>query len=635
MSSTGIETVEAVTPADPRLEPPRAARHAPGVVLAVGLAVTGALVFLTVRDVRQGRERAFERAARDARTAIERRVAFYGETLFGLRSLFAVDRPVTRVEFNRYVELVGAQSRAPGALAITFNRRVSRAGLAQYENGVRRDGSLNGVGYPGFRVHPDTDAAELFVVEYVEPMSGNEAALGFDVGSESVRRQAVHEARDNGEPVATAPIELVQGGRGFLLFLAVYDRASIPVTAPARRRAFGGVVVAAFRVQDVMGGVLGADPSVEVEIYDVGRIVEPTTEAPSERNRLFDGDGRRDALDPDRAPSPNRFLDLNVADRRWRIFAMARPALGAERFLPWATGGAGVALTLLLAALLSSFARSRKLAVALATDMTAHLRQRERDLELANVQLEETNRRLQRANEELQEMAARLTEADRERIAFLGTISHELRTPLAAITGFTELLLRDASRLDDQTRDRIARVARNAGALTGLIDELLDFARLERDAFPIEPTDFSLSDLARTTVEQLSTVLSVHRTRLELHPPVRAHADPMAVGRILTNLLTNAVKFAPADTEVTVAVRGGDRAELSVTDRGPGIPEKERARVFEPFYRGSQVPIGVPGTGVGLAVVRALASKLGGTVSVEEPRGGGTCFRVTLPLGGA
>jgi signal transduction histidine kinase len=578
------------------------------------LLVTGITGWTTREGVRDRRQQRFDALAEGTRTAIERRVASYAEALFGLRSLFAVDPDVSRADFHDYLAGSDVIRRFPGAVALSFCPMVPAAERAAFEARVRRDTSLNGVGYPTFAVHPPGTPGNLVVVDYLEPMEDYEPSFGFELTSDPVRRSAVEEARNSGELTATAPVTLVQGVRGFLLFLAVYDGRSLPVTPPARRRHFRGVVSAVFVTEKMLEEVLGAEPRLHFDIYDLGLTVDPPQPTLRSGALVYDGPRRLGTGSED---GPRRTLDLNVGSRRWRIVAVPGPAftVASDQWLPWGVLASGIALTLLVSGLVVSFGRSRRLAVAMAEKMTADLAERE-------AELREANRLLIEANE-------RLMEADRTRTAFLSVVSHELQTPLTSIVGFSNLLVERTP--GEEAADYARRIARNAAVLSNVIGELVEFTRLERGAVVLATEAVSLADLVPQVVDQLETVLSGHRVELDLQPEVRVAADPEAVTRILANLLTNAAKFSPGGTPVRVVVATeGQWGKLTVEDDGPGIPEDERARVFEPFFRGDGA-VGFPGTGVGLAVVGQLTERMGGATSVAEAAGGGARLTISLP----
>ena len=589
-------------------------------VLALGLAITGVAGSATRHQVSVLRRQRFEELVMAARTEIDREVTSYAETLYGLRSLFAVHGDLSRAAFHDYLVQSDVVHRLPGARLISFDRLLPPGERSAYEQRVRRDTSLNGVGYPDFTVHPPGGGPDLLVVDYMEPTPGNEAILGTNVYSMPDRRSAVEEARDSGDLVATAPVDLLSGGRGFILFLAVYDTSSLPVTAPARRRHFRGAVAAVFGSGAMLEDIVETAPGLEIDIYDVGLTVDPPRPRPDRDDLLFDSDGGGRPLRPYPRGSLHGSRDLNVGSRRWRIYAAAehRFNVAAEKSLPWVVVGSGGVLSLLLAALVTTLGRSRRLALAYAEEMTADLAEREQELAAANHMLGQANEQLQ--------------EAVRARTVFLSVVSHELQTPLTSINGLSQLLSQGAAS-DLETSDFARRIARNAHTLSVVVDQLVDFTRLEREAIQLSPRPIDLGALVGLGVDQLRTFLSEHDLDLDLEPDVTVQADPEAVTRILNNLLSNAVKFSPPGSVVEVRVMGRDGVgELLVGDRGPGIPDAERPHLFEPFFRGSRaLTFGTPGTGVGLAVVKELAERMGGSVAVANRDGGGARFTVALP----
>jgi signal transduction histidine kinase len=232
----------------------------------------------------------------------------------------------------------------------------------------------------------------------------------------------------------------------------------------------------------------------------------------------------------------------------------------------------------------------------------------------------------------------RLQELDRLKDAFLGTISHELRTPITAIGGFVRML---NERWDDltieQRRDFLRRVGRNSTSLGLLVDDLLDFARLERQALSANVMPTPLDTVVTSFVAQVVPALGDHPVETDLSAGVLALADPRALERVLANLLTNAAKFSPPGTPIEICLRAGDAfSVLTVSDHGPGIAEEDRLRVFTRFYRGeSQAARSTRGAGIGLAVVHELVTQMGGTIEVRGREPNGTTMVVRLPLADA
>jgi signal transduction histidine kinase len=221
---------------------------------------------------------------------------------------------------------------------------------------------------------------------------------------------------------------------------------------------------------------------------------------------------------------------------------------------------------------------------------------------------------------------------------FVSNVSHELKTPLTSIRMFSELL-RDAGNPDpDKTRQYSGVISKEAARLSRLINRLLDFSRLDRGELQLRPERLDLSALAKETVADYGPQLEAVGMRVRLTTPAGGGADVLvdrdAVSQVIVNLLSNAGKYAAAGGDVVVDVATtGDRACLSVTDHGPGIPRSHQRRIFEKFYRiDDSITSGVEGSGIGLALCRQIAELHDGTIRYEAGKSGGSTFIVELPL---
>ena len=235
--------------------------------------------------------------------------------------------------------------------------------------------------------------------------------------------------------------------------------------------------------------------------------------------------------------------------------------------------------------------------------------------------------------EQQDEAMRRLRDLDELKTVFLGTASHELRTPVTAIAGFATLLDQGWDDFTAEQRRLFAgRIAANANALESLVQDLLDFARLERGKLVVSVQAVDLCEMVREVLDRLALLFSTHTIETDLHETGPVLVDRNGIERIVTNLTANAVKYSPPGTTVTVRVApapGG--AELIVDDEGPGVPEAEHSRIFSRFFRGAgEAVIRTKGTGIGLAVVKEFVDEMGGEVSVSQSPGGGARFRVML-----
>jgi signal transduction histidine kinase len=244
--------------------------------------------------------------------------------------------------------------------------------------------------------------------------------------------------------------------------------------------------------------------------------------------------------------------------------------------------------------------------------------------------LETSNRTLGRMNLDLQQL-------DRMKSDLLANVSHELRTPLTAISGYTEAIddgLLGA--LSPPQHDALQVVRRNTRRLMAVIEQLLGFSRLEAGVARLDLSSFDLGEVAAHVVR---TVRAGHGPELDLRlevetglPPVWGDAERLA--QVIENLVTNAVKFTPPGGEIRVGLaRRGGEVEVTVSDRGIGIPRPALGKIFERFYQvDASSTRRYGGMGLGLAIVRETLAAHGCEVAVESEEGMGTTFRFALPL---
>jgi two-component system, OmpR family, phosphate regulon sensor histidine kinase PhoR len=237
------------------------------------------------------------------------------------------------------------------------------------------------------------------------------------------------------------------------------------------------------------------------------------------------------------------------------------------------------------------------------------------------------------------EAVRRLEALDRAKDEFLSSVSHELRTPLTSINGYVELLEdEDADPPSAQQRRLLTVVRRNVDRLGALIEDLLTLSRIESGAFrtTFEPVD--LAELVRAGVADLRP--QAEQGGIDVHvevpgQPVLVEGDPGQLARVVLNVLGNAIKFTPARGRVYVALRVEEPPEpvlLEIADSGIGIPESDLDHVASRFFRaGNAVVAGVPGTGLGLVIVRTILDNHAGSLELASREGEGTTVRMRLP----
>lgn len=247
-----------------------------------------------------------------------------------------------------------------------------------------------------------------------------------------------------------------------------------------------------------------------------------------------------------------------------------------------------------------------------------------------------------RAEQELIREKEAALAADRAKSEFLAVMSHEIRTPLNSVLGFADLLTE--SELNESQREQIEMIRRSGDALLVLLNDILDFSRIESGKMPIQPTAVEIRsclrdvvDLYRATAQAKGVGIEV---RIEEEVPSTVCTDPGRLRQILLNLVGNAVKFTPSGSVTVSAKRGSSQNEdgrfplrIEVSDTGIGIPPDKIARLFKPFSQAdSSTTRRFGGTGLGLAICKRLAELLGGDVSLLSSSPRGSTFALEIPL---
>jgi signal transduction histidine kinase len=348
-----------------------------------------------------------------------------------------------------------------------------------------------------------------------------------------------------------------------------------------------------------------------------------------------DGPGVAVAIKPQSAKIANSKVD---PARQFLVLVVRKSAPGGSAvdvvrsaFLTAAVFGLGVALVLgivLSTGLSRRLGRLRRSALALARDGVSapvppvdHGRDEVGDLARALASMQQALRRQEEA-----------------RRAFVATASHELRTPLTSLQGNLELLLEDldAGHLDMEDASAVLRGGQDQlRRLSNLASELLDLSRLDAGVeLRHEPVE--IGEMCRAVAAEFGLRARDRGVELAVLPPtgpVWASGDPGAVARVARILIDNALRFSPAGETIRVsAAYHGERATLEVADLGPGVPPEERELIFERFQRGSRTG-GEGGFGLGLAIGRELARRLGGELELaSQTTGDGARFVLTLPI---
>jgi signal transduction histidine kinase len=238
---------------------------------------------------------------------------------------------------------------------------------------------------------------------------------------------------------------------------------------------------------------------------------------------------------------------------------------------------------------------------------------------------------------EIEEKSRELELASRHKSQFLANMSHELRTPLNAILGYSELILDDIyGAVPDKARAALERVQSNGKHLLGLINDVLDLAKIEAGRLTLSLTDYSMNEVVASVVAAVEALAAEKCLALKVEMPPdlpKGHGDEQRIRQVLLNLVSNAIKFTDSG-EVAIRVRTGDGAfQVAVSDTGPGISAEDQAKLFQEFQQADNSSTrNKGGTGLGLAISRRFIDLHGGRIWVESAPGQGSTFTFELPV---
>lgn len=236
----------------------------------------------------------------------------------------------------------------------------------------------------------------------------------------------------------------------------------------------------------------------------------------------------------------------------------------------------------------------------------------------------------------INDMSEKICEAEKVQSEFVSSVSHELRTPLTAITGWSETMLFDEN-IQGDSRRGLEIIGREAGRLTNMVSDLLEFTRIQDGRFKLT---MELLDITAELEDALLTygdLLKKENMRLVYEVPEGEipliNGDPERLRQVFLNILDNAAKYGVSGEVAEVTIKQiGEAVFITFRDYGPGIPENELAHVKEKFYKGSSH---VRGNGIGLSVCDEIVTRHGGELLVENAKGGGASVTVILPIGEA
>lgn len=570
-------------------------------------------------------------------TEIRERLQLHALFLRSLHAFATADPHHAPEQWRRFAQGIDINTTLSGLFALAYAPALATQGKARFVLAGGRQPARN-----DFQIFPETGKTRAVPLVFVAPETPpRPAVIGFELGSEPLRRQAVERAAARRDVTLSAPLLLLTdktGQRpGFVLMDALYHPGLPLANTTERLRAFAGIVLTAYRTDEFLAALIHATNShLALRIFDE----DPAGDAlrASAPTLIHDS-----APGLQRSPEmPFFHHEIDFGGRNWILhFYPLDGYAGAHGLAPPSLilygGLLGSALLGLLVFYLSTH---RERAERYAEDVTRELRQHRDHLHDLVVE------RTARLDQALQQARA----ASAAKSQFLANMSHELRTPMHAILSFSQLGgRRPESGGETKIAQYFQRIELSAQRLLSLINQLLDLSKQEagRMALRLEQTD--LLALLEEAGEQLESLLQPRRLRIAIIDATSGSTidgDPGRLSQVIYNLLANAIKFSPDGSTITVELLGaelpsGRRQEdsgyqaaiaMRFTDHGMGIPDAELERIFDPFVQSSTTCAGAGGTGLGLAISRSIVIQHRGTIVATNNIGGGACFTVTLPV---
>ncbi|MGQ0530253.1 MAG: sensor histidine kinase [Panacagrimonas sp.] len=518
-----------------------------------------------------------------------------------LRSFYTASERVTRTEFELFVT-TGLMREPMAVQAVGWAPKIAAAEVQAFEQSQRSHG------VPEYRVH-DRDAAgkwlapqardTYFPLAYIVPYRGNETALGYDVTSETVRRDAIERALRSRQAAATARIRLVQDAEhdsGTIIYLPIYADQNV---APGDTTALLGIASAVIRLDRLGQATLASivDIGLRVRVFD-------RTNAGKDIELLAMGFGQET---PNAAVAHSLDIPIRVADRAWVVrFDLPADYLVAHRsWQAWGLLAAGLALTALLGILLLVLLAQQSKIEQLVDKRTAELRRTAAELERSNRELEQ----------------------------FAYVASHDLQAPVRGALSFAQLLRqRYAGKvLEGKGLEFLHHIEDSGRHMEELIKGLLTLSRVGRAGS--DDAVANCETALTQVIDQLAGVIAELAAAITHDPLPVVRAAQIEIFQLLQNLIMNGLKFqpGPAPRVHLSAVREGAMWHLSVRDHGIGIAAAHQERIFRIFQRlhsGTQFE----GTGIGLAICQKIVNGRGGRIWVESTPGAGAVFHFTLPV---
>jgi signal transduction histidine kinase/ActR/RegA family two-component response regulator/sensor domain CHASE-containing protein len=612
------------------------------ILLAIFGAALAFATFVTIKDFED------EKIALNLREKSEDRIFTFQqlidtsiEELISLAAFFNASEKVERLEFREFSQSILKHHQ--GFLALEWIPRVPDSERRRHEASARQEGLSN------YRISQREKQGvmvaakkreEYFPVYYLEPQAGNELALGYDLGSNPTRFEALLSARDRGEPGATSRVTLVQEQEehfAFLIYMPIYKKGVPSHSVASRREALLGFVLGVFRIDDLLKDALSVLSPQGINMY----LFDKEEKNPDKRFLGFYASSKKSG--PFTPEMDEKMItqgyyysrNVSVADRTWKIYCVPSQEF-IFQYKSWHVWGVPGVILLFVVFVICY--------VMFYFEHAERIKQHAIDLLRAKEELEAEIIERKRSEKEKANLEIQLRHAHRlESIGTLaGGIAHDFNNILTIIIGNTDLArlsVPDGS----PVHTKLEKVISASNRAKNLVSQILSFSREGgQDLQAVRP-----HLIVRETVDMLrSTIPAMILIKEDIDPECGTiFVDPTQIDQILINLCTNAVHAMNEKGILGIGLKQkilgekeifhrpdmvpGIYVELSVSDTGAGIDPAIIERVFDPFFTTKGVG---EGTGMGLSMVHGIVMSHHGMITVDSEPGKGSTFHICFPV---